>query len=100
MTTVNAFSRYIGVDYSGARAPTDSLPGLRVYLTDDRAPPREITPPPSPRKYWTRKGLAEWLVERLAEGGLTGRRRSVVATNSPGARERRASLTLSPASAS
>jgi hypothetical protein len=24
-------------------------------------------PPPSPRKYWTRRGLAEWLAERLAE---------------------------------
>ena len=24
-------------------------------------------PPPSPRKYWTRRGIAEWLVERLAE---------------------------------
>jgi hypothetical protein len=24
-------------------------------------------PPPSPRKYWTRREIAEWLVERLAE---------------------------------
>jgi hypothetical protein len=24
-------------------------------------------PPPSPRKYWTRRGIAEWLIERLAE---------------------------------
>jgi hypothetical protein len=23
---------------------------------------------PSPRKYWTRRGIAEWLVERLSEG--------------------------------
>ena len=23
--------------------------------------------PPSPRKYWTRRGIAEWLVERLGE---------------------------------
>ena len=27
----------------------------------------EVPPPPSPRKYWTRRGIAEWLVERLAE---------------------------------
>ena len=27
----------------------------------------EALPPPSPRKYWTRKGVAEWLVEKLAE---------------------------------
>ena len=29
--------------------------------------PVEVPPPSSPRKYWTRKGIAEWLVERLAE---------------------------------
>jgi hypothetical protein len=26
-----------------------------------------LPPPPSPRKYWTRRGIAEWLVEKLAE---------------------------------
>jgi hypothetical protein len=30
-------------------------------------PPVEVMPPPSPRKYWTRRGIAGWLVERLAE---------------------------------
>jgi hypothetical protein len=33
--------------------------------------PQEVLPPPSPRKYWTRKGIAEWLVERLSEGPAT-----------------------------
>ncbi len=32
---------------------------------------QEVEPPPSPRKYWTRRGIAEWLVERLSEGSLT-----------------------------
>ena len=27
----------------------------------------EVLPPPSPKKYWTRKGIAEWLVDRLTE---------------------------------
>jgi hypothetical protein len=31
----------------------------------------EVPPPPSPRKYWTRKGVAAWLVERLAEDAPT-----------------------------
>ena len=66
-----AFSRYIGIDYSGAKTPTASLNGLRVYLADDGAPPVEVLPPPSPRKYWTRKGIAEWLVDRLSEDALT-----------------------------
>jgi len=62
-----AFARTIGIDYSGAETPTASLKGLRVYLADGDALPVEVPPPPNPRKYWTRKGIAEWLVERLAE---------------------------------
>ncbi|HVR36833.1 MAG TPA: hypothetical protein VMS21_13375 [Methylomirabilota bacterium] len=61
------FERYIGIDYSGAETPTSSLKGLRVYEADWLTPPGEVLPPASPRKYWTRKGVAEWLVERLSE---------------------------------
>lgn len=61
------FTRYIGIDYSGAQTPTCSLKGLRVYLANGAAPPDEVEPPPSPRRYWTRRGLAEWLVERMDE---------------------------------
>ena len=64
---VSAFVRYIGIDYSGAETPTASLKGLRVYLAEGAASPVEVPPPPGPRKYWTRRGIAEWLVERLAE---------------------------------
>jgi len=38
-----------------------------VYLVDRVKLPEEVLPPPSPRKYWTRRGIAEWLAERLAE---------------------------------
>ncbi len=62
-----AFSRYLGIDYSGAETPTSSLPGLRAYVTDRTSSPAEVPRPPGPRKYWTRRGLAEWLAERLAE---------------------------------
>lgn len=65
------FSHYIGIDYSGAQSPTSSLPGLRAYRADSASPPEEVPPPPSPRKYWTRKGLAAWLREELAEGRPT-----------------------------
>jgi hypothetical protein len=65
---MSAFTRYIGIDYSGAQTPTASLKGLRVYMADRALPPAEVPPPPSPRKYWTRRGIAEWLVEQLAEG--------------------------------
>jgi hypothetical protein len=68
---MTAFTRTIGIDYSGAETPTASLKGLRVYLADGDGPTVEVPPPPSPRKYWTRKGIAEWLVERLAEDAPT-----------------------------
>ena len=49
--------------------------GLASVRREDRVtafnggdgPPAEVHPPPSPRKFWTRKGVAHWLVERLAE---------------------------------
>ena len=63
-----AFARYIGIDYSGAQTPTASLKGLRVYVAEVNALPVEVPPLPSPRRYWTRRGIAEWLVERLSEG--------------------------------
>ena len=65
------FSRYLGIDYSGAQTPTSSLPGLRVYAATPTQAPSEIPPPPSPRKYWTRRGLAEWLVAELRFGPPT-----------------------------
>ena len=60
-----AFDRYIGIDYSGAETPTASLTGLRVYMADRRSSPTEVHPPVSPRKYWTRRGIAEWLAVLL-----------------------------------
>ena len=66
-TPVSLFSRYIGIDYSGAKTPQSSLPGLRIYeATPDQAP-CHILPPPSPRKHWTRRGIAEWLARELRD---------------------------------
>lgn len=64
---MTAFARYIGIDYSGAKTPTSSLKGLRVYLAERATSPEEVQAPPSQRKYWTRRGVAEWLVERLSD---------------------------------
>jgi len=68
---MTAFARYVGVDYSGAQTPTASLKGLRVFKAEGDAPPVEVLPPPSPRKYWTRRGVAEWLVEQLGGSAPT-----------------------------
>jgi hypothetical protein len=52
------FTRYIGIDYSGAKTPASSLPGLRIYVAGVSYAPEEIGPPPSPRKYCRKLHLA------------------------------------------
>ena len=63
-----AFARYIiCIDYSGAPMPRSGIKGLRVYLADRGTPPEEVPPPPSPRQYWSRRGITEWLVGQPSE---------------------------------
>ncbi len=69
--SVPLFDRYIGVDYSGAGTPTSGLRGLRVYAGGRQLPATEAQPPRGRRKHWTRRGVAEWLFERLREVGPT-----------------------------
>lgn len=57
--------RTIGIDYSGAQTAEASLRKLRAYETRNYGPAVEVLPPPSPRKYWTRHGLAESLIVEL-----------------------------------
>ena len=65
---MSQFQRYIGIDYSGAATPTTSLKGLRVYSATPTEPPTEVFPPLGRSKYWTRRGIAEWLATELHEG--------------------------------
>ncbi len=65
------FDRYIGIDYSGAATASTSLKGLRIYAAELMQTPVEIFPPPGPRKFWTRRGVAEWLAAQLRDGGAT-----------------------------
>ena len=44
-----SFRRYIGIDYSGAKTPDDSLKGLRVYEASRESLPVEVEPPPRSR---------------------------------------------------
>lgn len=66
------FERYVGIDYSGAEVATASLKGLRIYGATASTAPAEVLPPPpvppSQRRYWTRRLIAEWLADIL-EGG-------------------------------
>jgi len=62
------FARTIGIDYSGAETAESSLKGLRVYRADGDLAPEEVVPPPSSKKYWTRRGLADWLIALVSDG--------------------------------
>lgn len=62
------FERYIGVDYSGAETAEAGLPGLRVYDATIDKNPLEVPPTVSRPKHWTRKGVANWLVDQLSNG--------------------------------
>ena len=71
LNAIPAFERYIGIDYSGAETAESSLKGLRIYEADRTSPPGEVPPPVSPRKYWTRRAIAERLVELLSQDAPT-----------------------------
>lgn len=60
------FNRYIGIEYSGAQTTDSSCRGIRVYVAEGIGTPQQIHPPPSPRRYWTRRELAVWLCTELA----------------------------------
>ena len=70
------FERYLGIDYSGAQTPMNSLPGLQVYEATPNRLPYEIKATQSifgqsKKKYWSRKGIAEFLAHELQEGPCT-----------------------------
>ena len=62
-----AFTRYIGIDYSGAATPERGLTGLRVYQAEAGNEPVEARPSPDGRRHWSRATLADWLIATLAE---------------------------------
>jgi hypothetical protein len=62
---VAQFERYIGIDYSGAETADSSCKGLWVYVAEGSSEPIQVLLPSGQKKYWTRRGLAEWRREEL-----------------------------------
>ena len=62
-----AFTRYIGIDYSGAATPETGLKGLRIFLAEAERPVTEVRPPLGSGTYWSRRGAAEWLLASLRD---------------------------------
>jgi hypothetical protein len=65
------FSRYIGIDYSGAKTANSPLPGIRVYAATAAKNPVEIRMPGRMPMNWTRAGLAQWLADVLLDHPAT-----------------------------
>ena len=61
------FERYIGIDYSGAGTPLTRSKTLRVYAAERGSEPLEVSPPVGAGRYWSRRGIAEWLARELAK---------------------------------
>ena len=61
------FDRYIGIDYSGAGTAESSQKGIRVYSCAAGSLPVEIEPARSTKKYWSRAGVTEWIIQQLSE---------------------------------
>lgn len=67
---MSSFTRYLGVDYSGAGLPGAGQAGIQVYAAGVSAPER-VLPPKGAN--WSRTGLAGWLADALkAPGTIAG----------------------------
>ena len=64
-----SFERTIGIDYSGAGTPINRSRKLAIYCADGNAPPQEVLSQQDNLGRWTRREIAEWLVNQLMEEG-------------------------------
>jgi len=60
------FERFIGIDYSGAKAPHEPLTGLRVFIVTRHGHVEEIRPDGS--RHWTRQQIYSWLADEISHG--------------------------------
>lgn len=60
------WTRYVGIDYSGAATADTRLPGLRVWSADADGD-REMRPESNAKRHWTRRNLWEFLDRTLSE---------------------------------
>ena len=63
-----AFKRVIGIDYSGADTANKGLAGLAVYRVEGDGPAHGVVFPSKRTKHWTRRKIAQWLIEQLERG--------------------------------
>ncbi len=59
------FSRYIGIDYSGAQTPESRLKTLQVYAAAREGEPLKVSPPSKGVANWSRREIARYCLEAL-----------------------------------
>ena len=66
------FGRIIGIDYSGADTPIKRTNKLHVYSTEGHNLPERVCihPRQGNAKHWHRRGIAEWLMDELANPAI------------------------------
>ncbi len=62
------FTRYIGIDYSGAQTPTSRLKALQVYDATNNSGPVKVNTPVEGAKNWTRLEIAQYCLQVLQSG--------------------------------
>ena len=62
-----AFERTVGIDYSGAATPITRSSKLAIYCAEGNAPPQKVRSQQDNLGRWTRREIAEWLVNQLME---------------------------------
>ncbi len=60
------FERYVGIRYSGRKLPTDPVRWIRVFAARADHEPYQEWNAGSAEGRWSRRDLAEWLLEQLA----------------------------------
>ena len=61
------FTRYIGIDYSGAKAPVSRLRELQVFVADETGVVSPVAPYDTAARNWCRKEVARFVREALQD---------------------------------
>jgi hypothetical protein len=62
------FQRVIAIAYSGAEVADSSLKSQCVFVAEGDAGPVELRTLNPMRRYWSRREIAEWLIDRIHDG--------------------------------
>jgi len=68
LETTQMFDRYIGIDYSGRKAPVSRLAALQVFEATPATNPVRVPVPSAGARNWCRKDVVAWCIRELMRG--------------------------------